>query len=363
MVESLSDGQIDALLTGSASLDEDLEGIADVLSAVKRFAMPEPEADFSHLFLAAAQESRLTPVELFAREGVPSAHEWQTRLTRRVAMAVAALFVLVTMSSGLAYAANGAGPGDLLYGLDLALETIGIGDGGTDERLAETPALVASEVEPSGLFSVNTDDLDAAAQTPDPADEPQEDLADDPGEDTQSPGGDGEEGSTESIDGSQANDPTAAGGGATDDPADSTEAGDDATDNTQGDESGDPTDPIDDGQITEDADPSDEAPGDTLPPGNPAADERLSKVIAELQGIVDNNPGSPLADKVEDAAAKAATALEELSKTPPDSQAAAGNLEGAIVDLEAAVADGLLDPGHGNQLINQLAAIIRQLAP
>ena len=68
-----------------------------------------------------------------------------------------------------------------------------------------------------------------------------------------------------------------------------------------------------------------------------------------------------MADKIEDAAAKANTALGELEKTPSDNQAAAGNIEGAIGDLEAAVADGLLDPGHGNRLIDQLANIIRRL--
>ena len=90
-------------------------------------------------------------------------------------------------------------------------------------------------------------------------------------------------------------------------------------------------------------------------------DEALRAVIVELQGIVDDNPGSPVADKVEDAAAKANTALGELEKTPSDDQAAVGNIEGAIGDLEAAVTDGLLDPGYGNQLIDQLADIIRQI--
>ena len=84
-------------------------------------------------------------------------------------------------------------------------------------------------------------------------------------------------------------------------------------------------------------------------------------MLDQLRDIVDANPGSPLADKVEDAAAKAYTALEELAKTPPDDQAAVGNIEGAIGDLEAAVADGLLDPGDGNQLMDQLAGIVSQL--
>ena len=43
---------------------------------------------------------------------------------------------------GAAYAANGAAPGDTFYGLDRALEAVGIGNGGSAERLAEVKELV-----------------------------------------------------------------------------------------------------------------------------------------------------------------------------------------------------------------------------
>ncbi len=84
--------------------------------------------------------------------------------------------------------------------------------------------------------------------------------------------------------------------------------------------------------------------------------------IAELQEIVDNNPGTPLADKLDDAIAHLIVALQELNKTPPDNRAAVGNIEGAVGDLEAAVNDGLLDPVEGAQCMDQLAGIARQLA-
>ena len=54
-----------------------------------------------------------------------------------------------------------------------------------------------------------------------------------------------------------------------------------------------------------------------------------------LQNIIDTAPGTPLADKVEDALQAVETALAELAGTPPDKQAAVGNLEGAAGDLEA----------------------------
>ena len=88
----------------------------------------------------------------------------------------------------------------------------------------------------------------------------------------------------------------------------------------------------------------------------------IAATIPELQEIVDNNPDTPLAAKLNNAIANLITALQELNKTPPDNQAAVGNIEGAVGDLEAAVTDGLLDAVQGAQLMDPLAGIARQLA-
>jgi len=64
------------------------------------------------------------------------------RLRTRAAAVAAAVVVGVGALSGVAYAANGAAPGDALYGLDRALEHVGIGNGGAAERLAEVGVLV-----------------------------------------------------------------------------------------------------------------------------------------------------------------------------------------------------------------------------
>lgn len=89
---------------------------------------------------------------------------------------------------------------------------------------------------------------------------------------------------------------------------------------------------------------------------------RVELLCAYLLEIVESNPGTPLADKVEDARAECATALNELTKKPPDKQAALGNIEGAVGDLEAAVGDGLLDSTQGTRRMDQLARTSRQLA-
>ena len=87
-----------------------------------------------------------------------------------------------------------------------------------------------------------------------------------------------------------------------------------------------------------------------------------STEIDGLQAIVDSNPGTPLADKVEDALAKLQTALNELTENPPDNQGAVGVMVGAVADLDAAVSDGLLDLTLGTQLMDQVVGIALALA-
>lgn len=64
-------------------------------------------------------------------------------LRERLAVIAVAFFVVVGMT-GVAIAADAAVPGDPLYGLDRALEVVGIGDGGTPERIAEARVLAGS---------------------------------------------------------------------------------------------------------------------------------------------------------------------------------------------------------------------------
>jgi hypothetical protein len=78
------------------------------------------------------------------------------RLRRRAATTAAAVVLAFSGLGGVAYAANGAAPGDFLYGLDRALEAVGVGNGGTAERLAEVKALVegaGSEAAQSALLA------------------------------------------------------------------------------------------------------------------------------------------------------------------------------------------------------------------
>ena len=71
----------------------------------------------------------------------------RTKLIAIVASTLAALLVF----AGVAYASNGAVPGDTLYGLDCALEDVGLGDGGLEERFAEAGELMDDGLVDEGL--------------------------------------------------------------------------------------------------------------------------------------------------------------------------------------------------------------------
>jgi hypothetical protein len=87
---------------------------------------------------------------------------------RRLATGLASAVLVVGGMTGLAWAANGSAPGEALYGLDRALEHVGIGNGGAPERLAEIRALFEAGDIPGGLSHAGEV---VGAQEESPADE------------------------------------------------------------------------------------------------------------------------------------------------------------------------------------------------
>jgi len=144
---SITEILAEMLLSGEVSLDDDLGELAGVLTTVRAMAINNPDADYSHLTRMAAAERRLTPLDEYARVSSSNNGHPHHRVLTRLTMAGAALALVVAVSGGLAYAANGAKPGDLLYALDRALEGIGIGDGGEGERLSESIALAQADAD------------------------------------------------------------------------------------------------------------------------------------------------------------------------------------------------------------------------
>lgn len=151
---SLTDADAEALLEGADEVKSGLADIAEVVAAIRVMGSHDLDKDYTGLIAAAALESRATPVARYAAEqdAVSSTpRDWSARVVPRVAIGAAALFMLLVSSAGLAYAANGAKPGDMLYGLDRAAEAIGILDGGPNERYEEAQALITAGEVPGGL--------------------------------------------------------------------------------------------------------------------------------------------------------------------------------------------------------------------
>jgi hypothetical protein len=94
----------------------------------------------------------------------------------------------------------------------------------------------------------------------------------------------------------------------------------------------------------------------------PVAIPETKSARAMLLALVRDNPGTPLAAKLEDALDKLAKADIELAKTPPDRRAALNNIEDAIGDVEAAVEHGLLAAARGDTIMLLLADEARSLA-
>jgi len=91
-------------------------------------------------------------------------------------------------------------------------------------------------------------------------------------------------------------------------------------------------------------------------------EQATQNLIGDLQVIVDDNPGTELADEVEDAIEDAQEAFNALTETPPDNEAAVESIGEAVEGLQEAVDDGLLDAVLGTQLMDEFARVARQLA-
>ena len=134
----LSDEDVEAVLSGRAFDDPDLAEVARVLSALdpQRFVdeTGERAAVFARRAAAVARIGEPTKLAATAR------YRRGLSLTPRLApAAVAAIFLFAT--TGVAVASDSSVPGDALYGIDRALERIGIGDGGNVERIEEASVL------------------------------------------------------------------------------------------------------------------------------------------------------------------------------------------------------------------------------
>lgn len=137
------DAEMERLLTGQPPENPELALLGNVLAAVHVIepTAPSDERVAEFASRAAALTREHTPETKSASNPVRRRRSLAT-LQERLAVVAVAMFVLVGMS-GLAVAADAAAPGDALYGIDRALERIGINDGAAGERIAEAGALAS----------------------------------------------------------------------------------------------------------------------------------------------------------------------------------------------------------------------------
>lgn len=139
---ALTDRQIEILLSGLSPKEESLARFGSVLTTLHG-PTPAPPGE-RHILTLAAEAAALgrkpaeeTPSPSQSRRGPRPVFGLKRRLAGGLAAAV-----LLSGMTGVAVAANGSGPGDALYGLDRALEAVGIGDGGAAERIEEARRLL-----------------------------------------------------------------------------------------------------------------------------------------------------------------------------------------------------------------------------
>jgi len=128
-----TDSDVEALLSHREPDDPDFADLSRHLRVFDPGVFSVTRADVATFAARAAALARAgEPSQLAAT----ARHRRGLSLTPRLATAAVAAILVLGMT-GVAAAANSAAPGDPLYGLDRAMERIGIADGGDQERIDE----------------------------------------------------------------------------------------------------------------------------------------------------------------------------------------------------------------------------------
>ena len=89
----------------------------------------------------------------------------------------------------------------------------------------------------------------------------------------------------------------------------------------------------------------------------------MEALLVDLKAIEDANPGSDLADQLEDVRQEVEEAyFERCVKHPPDRKAAAKNIESAVDDMSDAIEDALIGTSQGVGFLDRLLWVSRTMA-
>ncbi len=139
-LKQFADEDIDQLVSSQIANDPELADLAAFLTEFRiEHIVEPPPAEVQQLARSAAAVVRSRPAPVRTSPRSQRRRNLLTALRTSSAMAMSILALVVF--SGLGLAANAAVPGDFLYGLDLAMEKVGIGAGGIEERISEAKGL------------------------------------------------------------------------------------------------------------------------------------------------------------------------------------------------------------------------------
>ena len=161
---TLSDLDVERLLSGMTPENDEAAQLVALLDLIRVEGDRSPSD--GAVARVASQAASLT--QAMPTVGIPTRPSGRTagwRLRPQLAV-VAGAIVVFGAFSGVAVAADGAVPGDVLYGIDRALEKIGIGAGGAEERLEEARSLLSEGDSSEALrhaTEVLTEEEDGAA--------------------------------------------------------------------------------------------------------------------------------------------------------------------------------------------------------
>ncbi len=132
----LIDRDLDRLIDGKQPLNDDLALLESFVNSMGNFGATTPSPELIEYHAAQAAEAAQARQAAATEIPFSTGRRLAFKLKRRVAAGATSLMMIVGMT-GVAWASDSAVPGDWNYGIDRALESIGIGAGGAGERLQE----------------------------------------------------------------------------------------------------------------------------------------------------------------------------------------------------------------------------------
>ena len=166
MWTELIDRALDLLIDGKQPYNSDLVPLRSFVNTLSSFGVTELSPGFSEDHAAegaAMARARLSDTTVPLSTG----RRLTLGLKRRVTAAAVSLMMIVGMT-GVAWAADSAVPGDWNYGIHRALESLGIGAGGAEERLQEL-AVIREDGHVRGVGVASRSGRDSVASSDDPA--------------------------------------------------------------------------------------------------------------------------------------------------------------------------------------------------